>query len=444
MTPIVSPYKTFRFVAYTFDRGTGEAALTYAIDGVYTFTEKVVFPLPEKIAASDEAIDHAVRALHLIGGISYYKAYLPPEIVVESTELTKDEAVFWAKLYTLGLGEFFYRNNLDFQGYVRFPATDVATSTLPKTTTSGAVLPLGGGKDSLVAVEMLRKAGKPFDLLALRAHERIVQVAEAVGQPLAVIGRQIDPQLFELNKKGAWNGHVPITAYVAFASVVYALLHGKQDIIFANEKSANNGNVTVHGVSINHQYSKSLEAERDIQNYLAMSVTADVRVFSLLRPLSELAITKRFAERGKYLEIFSSCNKNFRITGDKPVERWCGECPKCAFVFSMLAAFVPQERLVKMFGKNLYDDGALLWLYKELLALEGIKPFECVGEPDEVFAAFVLAHRRGDFAGSVIMDWFVREVLPTRNDVDEVIAASLAMSNEHAMPEEYANIIYAS
>lgn len=436
MRPIVSPHKQFRFVSYDFDRTTGEARLVYAVDDAYTFTERVRFPLPSAIHCAPSALDRALFALHLIAGVSYYKAYCPPDIVVESGVLTEEEAAFWDKLYTLGLGEFFYRNNLDFRDYVHFPSSPSHHPTIPPSTGSnkGALLPLGGGKDSLVAVELLRKAGIPFDLIALRGHERIKLVASAVGQPLAVIDRELDPLLFELNKKDAWNGHVPITAYVVFATVVYALLHGKRDIVLANEKSANTGNAVVDGITINHQYSKSLEAEWDIQKYLATSMTNDVRYFSVLRPLSELAITKRFVENGKYFDTFSSCNKNYKLTG--PQQGWCGTCPKCAFVFAMLAAFMPKDELVGVFGKNLYDDAALLPTYKELLALEGIKPFECVGEPDEVKAAFVLAKRRGDFVGSVVMDWFAQEM-----DEDVDIDAVLAPSGEHAIPPEYAALV---
>ncbi|MBI1908165.1 endonuclease domain-containing protein [Candidatus Uhrbacteria bacterium] len=438
MEKIASPYRTFRFVSYDFDRATGVASLVYAIDDAFTFTERVTFPLPAQIAASDEALDRALFALHLAAGVSYYKAYLPPEIVVESGTLSEDEAAYWEKLYTRGLGEFFYRNNLDFREYVHFPRGEASASQFHDREVmklDGAIVPLGGGKDSLVVVEMLRNAGIDFTLAALRGHDRIQKVADAIGQPLVVIDRAIDPLLFVLNAKGAWNGHVPVTTYVALAMVVYALLHGKRDVMFANERSANVGNVVVNGVAINHQYSKSLEAERDLAAYLASSVTPDVRVFSLLRPLSELAITKRFVENGKYFDAFSSCNKNYKIVGAQ--QGWCGTCPKCAFVFAMLAAFMPKQQVVGIFGKNLYADAALLPMYKELLAVEGIKPFECVGEPDEVKAAFVLAQARGDFAGDAVMEWFA-----AAGDSNVDIDAVLAPSRDHAIPDDYATLVY--
>lgn len=443
MQPIVSPYKQFRFVAHHFDRTTGEAVLTYAFDDVITFTERVTFPLPTRIVADDATLERALFALHLVAGTSYYKAGLPPEIAIECGALTKSEADFWNTLYTLGLGEFFYRNNLAFHGYVNFPATATAAPVLLTIQTDGILLPLGGGKDSLVSVELLRNAGKDFTLFALGTHALLDRVAAAVGASLSVVRRELDPQLFALNKQGAWNGHVPISSYFAFTAVFFALLHGKRDVVLSNEKSANVGNVTVDGVMINHQYSKSLAFEKDVQAYIASSITKDVRYFSVLRPLSELAIVERFVRTGKYFDVFSSCNRNFRITSHTD-KLWCGECPKCAFVFALLAAFMPKAQLVPLFGKNLYDDATLLWLYKELLGIDGIKPFECVGEPDEVFAAMVLAQRRGDFAGAVIMDWFTREVLSTKDNADDVAAGALEPAVAHAMPPEYAALVYAA
>ncbi len=441
MNPIVSEAKRFVFQSYDFNRDTGEARFVYAIDDE-EFVERVTFPLA--LQANEVALDRALFALHLIGGVSYYKAKLPAEIVVLSGTLTRDEAAFWNKLYTLGLGEFFFRNNLDFRDHIRFPFDENAERRTLNVEASGAFVPIGGGKDSLVAVEMLTAAGIPLDLVMLGRHARIREVAADVGKAPLVIARELDPKLFELNKHGAWNGHVPITAYVAFASVVLALLHGKRDIIFANERSANMPNAIVDGVPINHQYSKSLEAERDIQSYVAASIAPSVRVFSLLRPLSELDIARRFAAAGKYFTTFSSCNRNFSQSGAPTVTRWCGTCPKCAFVFIILASFIPRRKMVEMFGEDLLMNEELLQLYKDLLGCGTMKPFECVADADEVIAAFALVEGRGEYDDSPIVAWFAQNVLAERKDIDALISAALTPSSEHAAPEEYARIVYAA
>jgi len=448
MNPIVTSAKQFIFRSYSFDAATGDVALTYAIDDE-EFVERLKFPIlntPSPIPA--ETLDRALFALHLAAGVSYYKAKLPPQIIIESGSLSADQAKFWNDLYTLGLGEFFFRNNLDFRGYVDFPvdasAQTPSISPMNGGGNTGAIVPIGGGKDSLVAIELLRSAGIDFDLLMFGNHSRIREVAAEVGKPLLQVTRTIDPKLIDINAAGAWNGHVPITAYVAIASTITALLNGKRDVVFANERSANTGNAEVDGVMINHQYSKSLDAERALQNYLSSFISNDVRCFSLLRPMSELDIARRFAANGKYFNVFSSCNKNFKQGGVPSVTRWCGKCPKCAFVFVMLGAFIPRRRMVEMFGEDLLMRTDLAEMYKDLTGYGALKPWECVGEFEEVIAAFALIHGRGEYDDSPIMQWFVTDVMSTRKDLDSLIDASLKMYTEHAMPEEYANLVYAS
>lgn len=447
MRAIISPAKQFIFKSYSFDRESGEVLLKYGIDDD-EFVERLVFPVPATGIPEgiDSALDRALLTLHLIAGVSYYKAKLPPEIVVESGRLSAEQAASWNKLYTLGLGEFFFRNDLDFRGYVKFPVSDDAASLMgePAVIGEGAIVPIGGGKDSLVAIEMLKSANIPFDLFMFGNHARIREVAAEVGGKLFSVTRTIDPKLIELNKAGAWNGHVPITAYVGIAASIVAMLHGRRDVIFANERSANSGNTEVDGIIINHQYSKSLEAERDIQAYLEAFVSKDFRVFSLLRPLSELDIARRFAANGKYFNVFSSCNTNYKQGGAPTVTRWCGKCPKCAFVFAMLGAFIPRRKMVEMFAEDVLMRVDLLPMYKDLTGYGTMKPFECVGEFEEVIAAFALIHGRGEYDDSPIMKWFEADVMSSRKDIDALIDHALTLSTEHSMPEEYAQFVYAS
>ncbi len=465
MILIISPARQFIFTSYSFDRESGEVLLKYGIDDE-EFVERLVFPIPSTgIPEGIEAmLDLALFTLHLIAGVSYYKAKLPPSIVVKSGELSAEQAEFWNKLYTLGLGEFFFRNDLDFREYVKFP---IGGPGLPRrdypprndgsetmshndgsekksSNLSGAIVPIGGGKDSLVAIEMLKSANIPFDLFMFGNHARIREVAGEVGAKLFSVSRTIDPKLIELNKSGAWNGHVPITAYVGIAASIVALLHGKRDVIFANERSANSGNTEVDGVVINHQYSKSIAAELDLQNYISSFVSSDVRIFSLLRPLSELDIARRFAANGKYFGVFSSCNTNYKQGGAPSITRWCGKCPKCAFVFVMLGAFIPRRKMVEMFGEDLLVRADLLQMYKDLTGYGTMKPFECVGEFEEVIAAFALIHGRGEYEDSPMMKWFETDVMSTRKDIDALINGALTLSKEHAMPEEYEALVYAS
>jgi len=403
MTP-----NSFSFDSYELNADSREIRLRYSMDENLNFEEVLLLPKGEWNKLDPKLLDRALFNLHLIGGISYYKAYCPKEILVKSGQLNEVEAAFWNKLYTQGLGEFFYENKLDFRGLVQFPVTPgFQFEAIPADLPRKSLVPLGGGKDSIVACELMRRRGMDFDLFNLSGHHVAKDVAEVMEKELIIVKRTLSEKLFELNAAGAMNGHIPITAYVSFLSVLMALLYGYDSVVFANEASANYGNVKLHGIMVNHQYSKSLEFEQDLGKYLAQYLCPSLRVFSLVRPWYELRIAKEYAGLMEYHQVATSCNRNFKIHGDKPATRWCGECPKCAFVFAILAPFMDKERLIDIFAKNLFADESLLPLFKELAGVKDFKPFECVGTPDEIRTALQWVRERGDYEGDVIVEKIV-------------------------------------
>jgi hypothetical protein len=308
------------------------------------------------------------------------------------------------------------------------------------------LVPFGGGKDSVVTAELLRDAGVPVTLLRMNAHPAIDRLAEAMGLPLLTVQRTIDPQLLELNKKGALNGHVPITAYMHALSFIVALLTGHRAVAFSDERSANVGSVIFRGKEINHQWSKGLEFERMFQSLIASHITPDLPVFSLLRPWSELMIVRRFAELPQYHGLATSCNGNWKLQDARRKTQaheglWCGKCPKCAFVFAMLAAWILVEDATAIVGNNCFADASLLPTYRELLGIEGMKPLECVGTPEETRAAFLLAHRRGDAADAPAMQMFVDDVLPQIVDGETLLEETLSPVPDHAIPPAYSTIL---
>ena len=217
-----------------------------------------------------------------------------------------------------------------------------------------SLVPVGGGKDSCVSIEALRNAGKELTLISVNSARPIVEVIKASELGSLVVQRTLSPELFELNKSGALNGHVPVTAVVSLAVVVTALLNDFDSVVMSNERSASVGNVEWTGSLVNHQWSKSLEAEMALSNIVNSSVAKDLKYFSLLRPLGELAITKKFAQLERYFDVFTSCNRAFRIDETRRVRRWCTECDKCRFVFLALAPFMDPVRLTGIFGKDMF------------------------------------------------------------------------------------------
>ncbi|MGE5425589.1 MAG: UDP-N-acetylmuramoyl-L-alanine--D-glutamate ligase [Bacillota bacterium] len=425
----------FIFESYEIDKGNSLVRFSYSFDTGLRFTEQITLPQGVAFKGDRKLLDNILFNLHLAAGIGYYKAFCPKKIEVRSGVLSKKQAAFWNKLYTKGLGEFFYRNKIDYRGLVSFPyKRGYKPAVSNKAFKDRCLSPIGGGKDSLLAAEKLGQTGKDFTLISLRDSRIQADTAKLAGKSRLVFGREIDPLLFELNKQGAYNGHVPISALYSWICVLAAALEDYRYIVFANEASANFGNVRYLGEEINHQYSKSFEFERDFASYLKDNVAEKLEYFSILRPLTELRIAYQFSAHKKYLPAFSSCNRNFRIT-EAAASRWCGECPKCAFTYSLLSAFLPRNELKKIFGKDMFR-AEMLPLFQELWGEKRIKPFDCVGTPEEVKAALLLARNRG-YDKDPVMEYFVKKIAPKIKDKKKIIAQAFAVNKEHAVPASF-------
>ncbi|HEX7323803.1 MAG TPA: endonuclease domain-containing protein, partial [Rhodanobacteraceae bacterium] len=321
--------RAFRCVRCGYRGGTAE--LVYAFDDGPELVERIRFPdAPGLPPARAAAFGQALHLLHLVAGVSYYKAGVPAQISVGADPLDAATASLVDAVYVQGLAEFQYRNGLDLRGRIVFPHAQVAdagaSAAAPALGLPRRVLvPVGGGKDSLVAVEALRATGIDATVAWVGASPLIAAVAARTGLPALNIGRELSPVLFDYNRMGAWNGHVPVTAINSAILACAAVLYGFDAIAFANERSASVATLEYAGRAVNHQWSKSWEFETALATWLRTHVAADLDYFSLLRPFAELAVTRAFARSGAaYFDVFSSCNRNFRILGPKPADRWCG------------------------------------------------------------------------------------------------------------------------
>lgn len=364
---------------------------------------------------STKTLEPFLQSLHLALGMSYWKRYCPPVIKLQAGyTLTHQQALFWNTLYTKGLGEFFYRNTIDYRNLVQFPVSDVGLQPVSITTTNRLLVPIGGGKDSIVTIELLKNRQETFDTFALNPHQLMREIAETAGQKLIEVKRSLDPKIFNDSPSSAtqtpYNGHVPITSIYCFTGLLVSAIYGYSAVVISAERSANYGNVEYLSQEINHQWSKSEEFERLLQQYLEQSVTPNIRVYSLLKDLRELNVVEKFVQYPQYFHQFSSCNRNFILQGSKNPrgKLWCGECPKCAFVFALLAAFLPKSDVVQIFGKNLFADEKLISLYRELLGLEAFKPFECVGTPEETREVFAMIKKKSEFDSDPVMQMFMQ------------------------------------
>ena len=378
----------FRIVDHHYDHSSRTASLRYGLDDRYSFEETITFETapPAGLSIDGAGLDRALRHLHIAAGTSYYKTAAPPLIEVEGAGLTTTESEFHRHLYDDGLREFALSNRLPVARVVKIHASSAAPVDPERLRTQrpgGLLVPIGGGKDSMVLIEAVRHLGPR--LFAVNPHPLVIELAAATGLELIVVRRRLAPELARLNAVGALNGHVPITAIVSLIAVAGSYLYGYDSIAMAIERSASEETRWVDGVAVNHQYSKSLDFEMLLQRLLAASIDPGLTFGSALRQYSELSIARAFSRLTGYHGTFCSCNTAFRQQAGAD-DRWCGHCPKCRFVGLMLAPFLTPDAVAAIIGRDMFNDPEQVEGFAALMSAEG-KPFECVGERGESAAA---------------------------------------------------------
>lgn len=452
---MISHADTFIFSSYYLDRTKKECTFRYITqfqngEDDFVCEEKLLLPTTLNLPTTrqeNEILDRILFQIHLMLGISYWKMYLAKNIQVKSGILSKGQANFWNTLYTDGMGEFWYTNNLDPNKAVSFPYKETRTNTASAIPTrEEGLLGIGGGKDSLVSAQLLKDQQYPFTTLQVENHHQrstTDEVIEELGVASHKVIRILDPTLTQRTHK--YSGHIPISAVYGWIGVLMCFLGRYRFFIVSNEYSANSANTTYKGKEINHQWSKTQNFEEMFRTYVHHNVSPDITYFSLLRPLHEIQIVQYFAQHPQYFSIFSSCNRNFALSNKEEKSghrlRWCGTCPKCAFAFILLAAFLPKEQVLSIFGRNLLTDENLMPLYKELLGVEGIKPFDCVGTDAETQVAFYLAYQTKKYIDDVVMQMFKQEVLSKIPDIEQKKSDVLSRVDRVALPPPFGNMI---
>lgn len=438
-------YQTFCYNGYSITKEKDGVRLSFdfSIDGLCSFhPETVVYTdnlqvlnVPDAPAA--KAI---VFCLGMVELISYWKAACPPRVLIKCGHLSEQDIAWWKKLYFGGLSEFFYRNGIaaDENTFMEIVCTEEKPEEQPFAFQSAGLnlIPVGGGKDSCVTTELLRRfhdKNRFFTVNDQPARTETVLAGGYTENEIVRTHRTIDPMLLGLNRQGFFNGHTPFSAIVAFLSYYCAYLIGAENIVLSNESSANESNIS--GTEVNHQYSKSFAFEQDFADYCVRNLIPDIHYFSLLRPFSELQIAKQFAAFGQYHESFRSCNR-----GSKQ-NIWCAKCAKCLFVFSILSPFMPYDKLCRLFGSDMLNDSELLADFDGLVGFSPVKPFECVGTVDEIVFALQCTAQQFIKAGRplpVLLAHFVEhagatpqgDLLKAYNDENHVPSAFLPAVKE--------------
>ncbi len=413
-------YPEFIYHSYEMEEQGDFLQVTYhfEIPGLAEFSPAWTFPRPRAAEGNvpeqgklkgntDRLLEKMVFSLGMTELVSYWKITCSPLVKVKAGSLTGEQIQWWKDLYFHGLGEFFYVNGIreaEISGFMEIQAEGEAEETAAdksqaeETAAMSAqvpvLVPIGGGKDSAVTLELLKEAGQRVMGYIINPRGATLQTAEKAGlseSQVISVRRTLDKNMLELNKQGFLNGHTPFSAIVAFSSLIAARLYGLSWVALSNESSANES--TVAGSMVNHQYSKSFRFEKDFHDYAARYLPGSAYYFSLLRPLSEFQIARYFAGCRQYHPVFRSCN-----AGSK-TDSWCGHCPKCLFVYLILSPFLDPEEVREIFGRDMLEDESLRDTLEKLTGIQEEKPFECVGSRSEINTAIVIAIKNRERKG---------------------------------------------
>jgi len=445
-TTLRAQHAALRYRGYAIERHGDEVRATFLLDLEPSIEFRPTLTFPAR-GISDCELEPYLAHLGFVELISYWKVACPKRVIIEPYELTEEQRAWWHDLFIHGLGEFFFVNDIDPSDPHLLTIESTGARPLP-IGSGGALTPhkkelvlAAGGKDSSLSLEML----KTFDpsclreVLILNPSRSALESVQISGYADPVIvQRTIDKTLISLNSKGYLNGHTPFSAYLAFLGTMIADVTGCSSIIVSNERSASEENTIFHGLPINHQYSKGLRFERRFREYAEKQFPGSARYFSLIRPLYDLQVSGLFAKLGgKHLSSFRSCNVGQRS------DRWCGACPKCAFVYLTLAPFTSSEQRISIFGRDLFEVPEILRAIEELTGVRDHKPLECVGTLGESRDALVLTLSRYEQESSkapeglrrVAETLSLQGLLPTLQSAQATLAA---WTDEHELPPLYA------
>ena len=381
-------YEFFRFQRYdyTLENDVFSVKFYFSLDDKYFFTPS--FEIPQRnfynwSNVNKNQLDTILFNIGMIELISYWKLACPKKVYISPFKLDSNQILWWKKLYFNGLGEFFYLNGIkenvnDFMDIIC--ESDVVCEKVDVSLKETTLVPIGGGKDSVVTVESLKNKMPiiPLIINPRGATKECVEVAGFSMEQTAVIKRNLDATMLRMNNEGFLNGHTPFSAMLAFYTLLIGFVTNSKYIALSNESSANEP--TVPDTEVNHQYSKSIAFENDFRDYVEKYISSEIQYFSFLRPINEVQIASLFAKNKDYYKVFKSCN-----VGSK-TDSWCGKCPKCLFTYLIMSPFIPENELIEIYGGNLLKDNDLLPILKQLKGEVEVKPFECVGTIEEVNA----------------------------------------------------------
>ena len=437
-------YPKFEYSKYHFELEKSGLVLNfeYNISKKIFYQHKVIFSKNENFESKIQSVvfSNLIFHLGLAEMFSYWKTTCSPLIEISSGYLDKEQREWWEDLLTKGMGQYFYENKIDFtsKDFIKLTSSgERFNRKLIQVEGDETLVPVGGGKDSIVTLEALMNAD--IASAALIVHPTTfysIKIAEKSGvKKVITVSRGLDPELLNLNSQGFLNGHTPYTNILFFISLIVAYLNGYKNVAFSNEKSSDEINIKYLDKFINHQYSKTFEFENKFRDYNQRYIS-NINLFSFLRPLYDIQIAKRFSKYEKYFDIFRSCNVG------QQAGVWCCNCPKCLSTFILLFPFIGPKKIEKIFGHNLYEDEHLTRLLDELILESRAKPFECVGTREELKVGLFLSlnnYKKNNLPK--LLKYAKNNHLTDKKDIENKAKKILGNWDDHNLSERFLKIL---
>ncbi len=393
--------RVFVFESYEFVAEKRQAIFHYSFTSGERFTESVIFNDINE-GYDERALDSVLFLAFIVAGVSYYKAWPSRRIKIPHYHLDKWQAEFLNNVYQEGLSQFAFENNLKREDLAFFEA-DIDDQSMKYNYEGRGVLAMqSGGKDSLLLARLLEKNGTAYGTLYISSTDAAPSVISRLSGDMHIAKRHVDVSaLKDAAANGAYNGHVPVTFIVGAYALVQAVLLNKSTVLTAIGHEGEEPHAFLDDLPVTHQWSKTWPSEQLFAEYVSRYTSSSIRFGSPLRHYSELHIAEMFVDHAwkDFSMDFSSCNRaNYAQSHDNKQLTWCASCPKCANSYLLFAPFVSRDELAQVFGHDLFEDESLSETFKGLLGVDGVmKPFECIGEVDELRRAYHMALDRGGF-----------------------------------------------
>jgi len=386
---------------------------SFELDG-WRFVETVSFEGVDTLETP--AVASLAELWFLLAGLSYYKAGAARRIDAESTSLGEGGRRLLEASVREGLAEFAYLNDQPLDDVVLEGGSPVLAEFADVDPTR-VLVPFGGGIDSVVTThELADDLDQALFIVSPSSgrFEPLEATAAVTKREIVRATRSLDEQLLA-GDDSFFNGHVPVTAMLTLLAAIAAAASGRGGVVMSNEHSASAANLRWGELDVNHQWSKSWDAERLIADAVNERVGPHLIVASLLRDRSEVWVAEVFSRLNDYHHVFRSCNRAFSQAVERRRGAWCGECDKCLFTNLMLAPFLARVRLREIFHHEPLSDPARA---AQLRTLVGVgyefKPFECVGDPGESAVALAKVSQLDEWADVEWLTALAVEASPDR------------------------------